>query len=231
MHTSHLAHLWPLVFLLAAAPGVAAQERPQPDAERIRAQNVGLERLVELASSKGFHLVLEPKAKSLRLMYEGAVLREFTVLDAAVGQRRVLFSRQVPPQGWQTEIWQDGSLRPVRKLRRSEMLPPQSSDTSAAPEAIIPPAPDEMFPAPQRYRIRYQDRRTLEVVGQAPSESRGFWTRLPGQFLTGVSNMAGTLWPWDPDAIRLRVVLPLDQAQALYRSLPELTKFVLVESD
>lgn len=231
MHTSHLAHAWPLVFLLAAAPGVAAQAGPQPDAERIRVQTEGLEKLVELASSKEFYLVLEPEAKLLKLMFEGAILREFDVLDAAVGQRRVLFLEQAPPERWQTEIWQDGSLRPARTLRRTEIVPPQRSDTSAVPELIIPPTPEEMFPAPQRYRIQYWDRRTLEIVGQAPSESRRFWTRLPGRFLAGVSSVAGTLWPWDPDAVRLRLVLPLDQAQALYRSLPEHTKFLLVESD
>lgn len=216
--------------LAAATCGLFAAAAPPDDAaaiERLRHENARLKRLADLASGDDFYLMLDPRKRVLQLMYEGVVLNEFPVLDLALGERRVLFVTSDLPEGWEDQIWDDGQLDPPRQVRRKEIIPPKDGEP-ADPVEEIPPTPEEAVPAPDRYWVRYADGRSLEIVGDLADEpSGGLLHRSSSAVRLRLSDLAAALLPSRADALRLRVTLRDDQARALYRALPEQSRFLL----
>jgi hypothetical protein len=213
--------------LLLAAPQLWAQKSQQAEAERLRQEVQRLENLVALASSGWFYYLFVPKDSVLRLMLRGAILREYPVLDASLGRRKVLFVGGGGADAWSESVWERGRLRPARDLDRIEIVPPEDTLAADTMPVAIPPTPEEAIPAPGRFRIRYKEHRALEIVARDTAAHPGLLARAGGSLWAGLRGALAALWPWG-DNVRLRLVLPSDQAGSLYRSVPDSTRFYVV---
>ena len=231
-------HARMLALGLALLPGCSPDSAPDADppasgspsqVERLSAENLQLERRLELTTSGQFYLLLEPREGRLRLMYEAAALKDYTVLEAAVGHRRVVFTDRSLPSDWWTSIWQDSELEPTRRIGRTVIDPP---DGGAADSLVlaIPPTPEEAIPAPDHFLIHYRDGRGLEIVGRDTSHVAT--TARDGTEGSGrrLERLRHALWPWGRLTVRLRLVLPVEEARELYRSLPEGSAFYIVNT-
>lgn len=221
-----------LALLPGCSPDPAAHEDAPPGVplsqiEHQRAENRRLERLLTLAASNQFYLLLEPERGRLRLMYDGADLRDWAVLEAAVGRRRVLFSDRSLPGDWWESVWQDGELEPAREVDRAVIDPPDGGPLDSV-AVVIPPTPEEAIPAPDHFLINYRDGRGLEIVGRDTSQAAT--TTREGTEVSGrrLERLRHALWPWGRLTVRLRLVLPVEEASELYRSLPEGSAFYIV---
>lgn len=191
---------------------------PAAELERSTRRNERLRVLVE-ASDPGDlpYLVLDAEQEALRLMLDAVVLREYPVRLIEIGHPRVLyvFERE-PAADWLGRVWTNGQVDPQPDWQRRELIPPaaETATPQAEPEeqepVVIPPTVDEAYPAPPRYRVRYEGGLTLEITGD-PGAAQGLSERL--------RDVATALLPGG-EALRVRVVIAAEDAAALYRSLP-----------
>ena len=227
-----------LLGALAAPAGAAAGGgEPAADArvefERLARDNELLRKRVELASGKEFYLLLDPSASRLKLMLQGAVLQDYRVQSIEVGAPRVVFVRRTLPEGWRGRIWTAGNLVPVRDRERFELeAPPPSNDPNAEEPTIpIPPTPEEAYPVPHRYHVRFQGGLSLEVRRQGDVEDdAGFWQGLRTSLATWWADLQSALHPGAPDAdsVRVRLTLLPKDADSLYRALPPDTRLLVL---
>jgi hypothetical protein len=236
----------PAAVLLASAVAGAAPGGPGPDValERSRGVYEGqlLERQSELASGQSFYMVLDPEKSSLKIMLQGVVLRDYEVLSSELGTPRVLFRRQLIPADWYGRIWRGAEIDPPKELERMEVLVEGApADSAAAPP--IPPTPEEAFPAPDRFFIRYEGGLALELRSVEPPKPAAADSTEGNGAAALVKNVKrkeeslrtrlGRLWTpriwFGRDTLRVRVTMNLKDVQALYRSLPPDTRlFVLL---
>lgn len=184
-------------------------------------QNSALESLADLAAGPDFYLVLDPHGRHLRLMLGGAELRRYAVLDVRVGRPRVAF---VPRSATMTDgVLRGGALRPARHARRVSITPPTAADVELNVEAEavppLPPTPEEAYPAPWRYLVRFDSGSTLELRGPDAEGARGALTRLASRWSTYWSDLWAAVTSRG-DGTRFQVTLSADDAGALYRALP-----------
>jgi hypothetical protein len=202
---------------LALASGSAwSAADPAAELEQRTRKNARLRALVELSGAGDLpYLVLDPAQNALRLMLDAVVLREYPVQRLEIGHPRVLFVfEREPPADWAGRLFSGGQLDPAPSWGRRELVPPAAESAPAEGEqaepAIIPPTVEEAYPAPPRYRVRYDDGLTLEIVADQAAAGGGL-----GEWLRDV----GTALAPGGETLRLRVVLPAADAAALYRSL------------
>jgi hypothetical protein len=154
-------------------------------------------------------------------MLKGAELRRYPVLALEIADPQVAFVSRGESHDWQGKIWIGGTLVPQREQDRVEIkAPPQGSDVPESAPAI-PPTPEEKYPVPPRYGIRYQGGLFVEIrpEGDDPSHDT-FGHRLSAWW----EDFKEALRPEPSDRIRLRLTLQLEDARAVYRSLPPDTK-------
>ena len=87
----------------------------------------------------------------------------------------------------------------------------------------IPPTPDEAVPTPPRFVIHFTGGLGVEVVA-AGADSTAARASLWGR----IEHRVRRAFPGNWDRYRIRVVMPIAEAGALYRSLPDSTAFVAV---
>ncbi|MFH1679586.1 MAG: hypothetical protein ABIH26_02965 [Candidatus Eisenbacteria bacterium] len=176
----------------------------------------------DLLSGKSFYLVLDPEARSVRLMLKGALLDEYPVEEIRVGAPRILFFSQESQDDWTARIWADGRLDPPRTQKRIEYTPPDSALAldSLQPALPIPPTAEEAYHVPPVYRVRFRGGLTLVVESAPDSTAQGkpsgvevVWSRLAERARAFFDSFSGG---------RGRVLLCMraEDAQRLYRSLP-----------
>ncbi len=188
--------------MLAATAARAAAPAADPGTEQLR-------RLLTLARSGEFHLVLDLPAHELRLVLGGVDLRRFPCEGIAVATPRRLFRAAAPVADWTDRTWTGGAADPEPERERVEMIP-QPGNTQAAD---LPPPP----PPPSTYRIRFADGLDLQVVGaDAPPPAPGLGERLA--LLTGR----------DVPRLRVRLVLSRTDLEELYRCLPPDVAFAVI---
>jgi hypothetical protein len=213
------------VRLLLGAALVTA-DPPAPAAE-LAARVTTLEKLVELANGKAFYLVLDPEASQLTLMLRGAPLARYRVLGLQVGVPRVAFAQRAAPGPWQGIIWPDGRLDPPRELERLALTPPSGGpDAPTAP--VVPPTPEEAYPVPTRYYIRFGGGPAIEIRPREADAEVSRMTRLAAWWRARWRDGVAALAPRPEERVRLRVVLAPEDADALYRSLPPDTSLLVV---
>jgi hypothetical protein len=158
----------------------AAAQNATTKAERQRqvralAQHVDvLEKRAELANGTSFYLLVDPAKKTIKLMLQGAVLREYHFEALEAGTPRIAFRTRDVGGGWLGRIWPQGTLVPARPDDRVEIIPPDAAalaDTTPKP-IVIPPTPEEKYPVPHRYHIRYAGGLSLERCGRRSSTAR-----------------------------------------------------------
>ncbi|UCF18667.1 MAG: hypothetical protein JSU87_12045 [Gemmatimonadota bacterium] len=216
---------------LFVAPQLDGQGAQRAEIARLQAENARLEQELSLASGGEFYLRLDPEQKLLTLMYQGAILRDFPVLESAGGRRRILFVERSLPDGLWDSVWQEGQIDPARQFDRKVIDPPESPSEADSLALIIPPTPEEAIPAPDRFLIRYVDGRALEILGHDPSEGDRIRCPRAHKIRCMAARLGRALWPWGEPAVRLRLILLPEQASALYRSLPEHSAFYITRTD
>ncbi len=229
------------VAILAIAAGVLAPAAAAPgggedariEIERLRRENAILRKHVELADGKEFYLVLDPGSSSLRLMLRGAVLQDYRVQRIEIGSPRVAFVVRELPEGWRGRTWNAGNLVPPRDRERMEVeAPPPTSDPEyEPPPPTIPPTPEELYPVPRRFHVRFAGGLSLEFLrkGEADSAS-GRWQGFLEWAESRFADLRSALDPEAPDAdgVRVRLTLLPRDVDSLYRALPPDTKLLIL---
>jgi hypothetical protein len=225
-----------LVLLLIAAPAGAKDDVPDAKQEvaALVRDNAALEKRVELANGNQFYLLLDPAAGTLKLMLQGAVLRDYSVQGLEVGSPRVAFRSRNLEAGWTGRIWSQGNLDPARDREREHVQIPDSTLVTAdsvAPKLKMPLLPEEIYVVPHRYHVRYEGGLSLEVRPMDLDESASFWKRTRAGIAAWFHDCRAAVAKHPEDVVRVRLILaPLDAA-SLYRALPPDTRlFVLPRS-
>jgi hypothetical protein len=126
-----------------------------------------------------------------------------------------MFVHERPADGWDLRVWSDAHLAPRREVERNVVIAPKTqaneSEVEATEAVVIPPKPEELFPAPDRWRLRFAGGLALEVV--TSSFDAGWAERL--------TDAMAALRLVARDEIRIRLRMTADEAGALYRALPE----------
>jgi len=191
--------------------------------------NEFLKRQLELAAGKEFYLVLDPAAARLTLMLKGATLQHFAVRGLQVGHPRVAWKGSRDPRHVQSAVWSGGELDPPRMIDRLvvEAAPPgKAADEEAAP--VIPPTPEELYPVPSRFHVRFADGLSMEVRPREGDASVGWWPRFRAATAEKWHDAASAIGRGDRDAIRIRLVMDPKDAQSLYRSLPPAVRLLVL---
>lgn len=227
-----------LVAVAAAAPGCQRQAPPaapadaRADAARVQRTNAQLQKQIELAAGKEFYLVLDPKTAGLTLMLKGAPLQRFTVLGLQVGHPRVGWASRRDPRHVQSVIWSGGELDPPRQIDRLVIqgTEPGKEPTESTPPPI-PPTPEEMYPVPSRYHVRFADGLSVEILPREADKSVGRWAQLRAAIFEKWHDMVAALRSSGRDAIRLRITLDPKEAQSFYRSLPPAVRLIVLDGE
>jgi hypothetical protein len=215
-----------------AADGRATAQQPEQadEAEVVRAlavDNANLEALVELAKEPEFYLVLDPQAGTLRLMLRGAELRTFAIEGVQVGLPRIAFIRRHAPGAWRGRIWTGGELDPPREIERVHLaVPPPGAEEE--PEVVIPPTPEEAYPAPLRYHLAFPGGPALEIRPLDTAEDAGLWSRFSSWWVSYWGDLWAAFTTEPDERLRLRLQLSPDEAGALYRSVPPNVSLLVV---
>ena len=230
---SALPGLLALALLAMTGAGRAQTQDPRQQIATQARQTEMLEKRVELASGEEFYFLLDPSAAKLKLMLKGAVLRDYPILGLEVGVPRRVFRPRRLASGWQGRIWKSGSLIPPRDRERVEIEPTPAESTAAATDSLpatyhLPPTPEEAYPVPSRYQIRYAGGLSVEVRPHEADESAGFWTRFTTALHVWWPDFREALRSTPHDVVRLRIVLRPEDAASLYRALPPDTRLLVL---
>ena len=214
----------------AAAPAAAAD--PRAEAARLQRTNAQLQKQIELAAGKEFYLVLDPAASGLTLMLKGAPLQRFTVRGLQVGHPRVAWMSARDPRHVQSVIWSGGELDPPRAIDRLviQSAEPGKEATESTPPPI-PPTPEELYPVPSRYHVRFADGLSVEILPREADASVGRWAHTRAAMAEQWRDIFSALRRSDRDAIRLRITLDPNDAQSFYRSLPPAVRLIVLDGE
>jgi hypothetical protein len=215
--------------LAAAAP--AAPSGPVPSADeltRLSIQNDLLQKQLDLAKAKEFYLLLDPQAKTLTLMYHAALLQQYKVEGLEIGVPRVVYRPRTDVSHWEGRVWDKGALDPARELDRVEMQAPPPTKEGTEIEVQVPQTPEEKYPVPPRYHIRFSGGLSIEVRPPGSDADLGFWARVARGFRSWWSDAKAASSSEPTDTIRLHVVLSKKDAESLYRALPPDTRLLVL---
>jgi hypothetical protein len=215
--------------VLAAATPPATGSAPTPaEAARLALQNDLLQKQLDLAKAKEFYLLLDPQAQTLTLMFRAALLQQYRVDALEVGVPRVVYRTRSDVSRWEGRIWEKGSLDPARELDRVEMQAPPPTAEGTELEVKVPQTPEEKYPVPPRYHIRFAGGLSIEVRPPNSDATRGFWSRIAAGWSTWWSDAKAASGSEPTDTVRLHVVLSKKDAESLYRALPPDTKLLVL---
>jgi hypothetical protein len=215
----------------ACANEEAAHQRSDTAANAGRLQRLNdlLQRQVELAGGKAFYLVLDPGAPDLTLMLSGAELQRYPVIGLQVGTPRVSWFARRDPRPWQNAVWSHGELDPPREIDRLVVqAPPPRKDAAEPDPPPIPPTPEEMYPVPSRYQVRFDEGRSIEVRPLDADSQAGRLARFGAWWTAKWHDVGAAVFHKDRDAVRLRLVLNPKDAASLYRSLPPAVRLIIL---
>ncbi len=223
------------VMMTAACSHAPAEKRDmdrRTEVAQLKRATGLLQRQVELASGKDFYLVLDPATSGLTLMLRGARLQRYAVLGLQVGHPRVAWFGERDPRPVQGVVWPGGELDPPRQLDRLVIQagePGKETGDPATPP--IPPTPEELYPVPSRYHVRFEDGLSVEIRPREADATAGRWTRLRASWSARWRDALAAVRASDRDAVRLRVVLNPKDAESLYRSLPPAVNLIVLAGD
>jgi hypothetical protein len=227
------------VIVAAAAAACAGQDAAPPPrsdlaAKVARQQRLAdlLQRQVALADGKDFYLVLDTAASDLTLMLSGAELQRYQVIGLQVGTPRVSWFARRDPRPWQDTVWSHGALDPPREIDRLVVQAPPPKKDAAEPEPPpIPPTPEEMYPVPSRYQVRFDEGRSIEVRPLDADRQAGRLARFGAWWTAKWHDVIAAVFRSDVDSVRLRIVLNPKDAASLYRSLPPAVRLLILPQD
>jgi len=213
-------------------PAPATASDPRSEAARLQRTNAQLQKQIELAGGKEFYLVLDPTHAGLTLMLKGAPLQRFTVLGLQVGHPRAAWISKRDPRHVQSVIWSGGELDPPRQIDR--LVIQAAEPGKEAPESTpppIPPTPEELYPVPSRYHVRFADGLSVEIMPREADASVGRWEYVRAAMAERCRDIFSALRVADRDAIRLRITLDPQEARSFYRSLPPAVRLIALDGE
>lgn len=221
------------VLLLTAASIAAAAPSPAPaptaaELARLTRQNEILKQQLDLAKAKEFYILVDPQAQTLSLMYRAALLQQYRVEAIEVGIPRILYNSRSESGSWEGRIWEKGALDPARALDRVEFQAPPPTKEGTEPPVQVPPTPEEKYPVPARYHIRFAGGLSIEVRPPGTDAERGFWARLGTSWSAWWADAKAASNPRLSDTVRLHIVMSKKDAESLYRALPPDTKLLVL---
>ena len=230
-----LASALALVAIAAAAP-LAPGKADDPETALLRREIERLRTERDVASGKGFYLLLDAARPSLALRLQGVTLDEYAASGVAWGVPEVLFVDRKPAAGWDAAAFSKGRLEPARERDRLEILaPPLAPAASPGSEAASPSPPpppksaEESYSVPSPYRIVFAERVSLEVRSKGEGgRNRSAFRRLADALSLRLSDLGTALGLGAKERVRLRVTLEAEDAASLYRSLPPDVALVVV---
>lgn len=223
--------LWKLIMAGTLALGIlfpASAQDPRAEAESLARENRLLAKRAELAEGKDFYLLLDPSRGKLLLMLKNAILQDFTVEKLEVGLPTVIFKTRNPDSEWQGEIWSNGELDPPRTLEREVIIAPPPTREGVELQVKVPPTPEEKYPVPARYWIRFDGGLAIEIRTTQADPKVDSWTRLKVGFEHWLADAQMALSGEPTDQVRIRLRLPASQAQSLFRGLPPKVKLLVL---
>ena len=204
------------LLLSSCTPGARSKGEPADQAGTLRAELASvrcrtavLEREIELARGNDFYLVLDPAVPELVLELGGAELKRHKVLKVELGRGRTAWL----PRG--------NTKPPIAGVVRSggELVPPRRP---RAVHTALPPTPEEAWPVPPHYEIRFDDGLSIDIRRNEAEISR--WARFSSWCAWRWNEaMAATFRPGP----RLRLVMDNGDALSLYRALPPGVKLLV----
>jgi hypothetical protein len=222
----------PSVALVAVLAGAATPPAgPTPSADeltRLALRNDLLAKQVDLAKAKEFYLLLDPQAQTLCLMYHAALLQQYRVEGLEVGVPRVVYKPRTDVSRWEGRIWEKGALDPVRELDRVEVQAPPPTKEGTEIEIKVPQTPEEKYPVPARYHIRFAGGLSIEVRPPGTEAESGFWSRLMSGLASWWADAKDASRSTPTDALRLHLVMSKKDAESLYRALPPDTRLLVL---
>lgn len=219
--------------VLAAAVLVVPAWSCAADAPAVASRQAALQVQRDLAASEQFLLVLDQAKPVLSLSLGSVPLQHYAVLAVQKPLRRAFFKRLADAADPAGIAWRGGVQDPPRVRDRKELAYQQAADESADPadpvaegdEAVpppqpeaprIPPTPEEAVPAPASWVLRYEG--GPEVWFQGVDD--GGVPTLPQALEAGRMALLRDAWNGRVPPARMRILMPMADAQALYRSLP-----------
>lgn len=212
---------------LVALGGVGLVRAQEPSAEDLARETAKLELRLEAAKEDGTYLVLHQATDALVVMLQSVTLREIAVLDADVGAPRTLFMTRKGPRDLAGRIWRAGRVDPPLVVHRREIIVEKIDPDPTGQEEIVPPTPQEAYPAPERFRVRFEGGLEMLVLSYRGPEGERASARLGST--DWFRERWETLWPSKASPLRLRLLLDAKDAAELWRSLPQDGVRLLVE--
>jgi hypothetical protein len=222
------------VWVVACAKHEAAPQPSDGPAQvaRLERANNLLQRQIALADGKEFYLVLDPAGPDLTLMLSGAELQRYPVVGLQVGQPRVSWFTRRDTRRWQDIVWSHGELDPPRQIDRLVIQAAPPSKDAAEPEAPpVPPTPEEMYPVPSRYQVRFDEGWSIEVRPLDADQQAGRLARFGAWWSAKWHDVIAAVFGRGRDAVRLRIALNPKDAASLYRSLPPAVRLIILSQD
>ena len=219
-----------VAFAAVTAVRAAASPAPAPapgELARLAIRNDLLQKQVALAKGKEFYLILDTEAQTLTLMFHAALLQQYHVDGLEIGVPRVVYRTRSDASRWEGRVWDKGALDPARELDRVEMQAPPPTKEGIEPEVRVPQTPEEKYPVPPRYHIRFDGGLSIEVRPPGSEATRGFWANLAARLSTWWTDAKAASSSAPEDTVRLHVVLSKKDAESLYRALPPDTKLLV----
>jgi hypothetical protein len=203
------------------------------DAPAVASRPAALQVHLDLAASEQFLLVLDEAKPILSLSLGSVPLQHYAVLAVEKPLRRAFFRRLADAADPAGVAWRGGVQDPPRVRDRKELAYQQATDEPADPadpvaegdETVqapqfeapkIPPTPEEAVPAPASWVLRYEDGPELWIQGVGDDGVPS----LPEALASGRMALLRDAWNGRVPPARLRILMPMADAQALYRSLP-----------
>jgi hypothetical protein len=186
------------------------------------------EKQLELASGTDFYLVLDPVRSKLLFFLNGTVLRDFPFRGVEVGYPRVAFVSRRPDHEWQGRVFGNGQLDPPREMDRFVYDAPPPTKDGVEPPPRIPPTPEEMYPVPPRYHVRFEGGISIEVRAVDKDPELGFFSRLRARLGLWWHDAWAASTGDATDTVRLRLDLDPGMAASLYRALPPGTRLLVL---
>lgn len=205
-------------------PSAVGPAGAEAEAARLARENESLRRQSELAAGDAFYMLLDAGAPRLAIMYRGVLLREFALVSAEAGEPRVGFRRTAIGEAWRDKVWSGGTISPTKDRPRVEIIPPPPGEEIDPAEFKMPPLPEEAYPTPPRFWMRYPGGLTVEYVPAGPARVLGFSARIQLRLLDALAAVAA----WRAGTPRLRIVVPAEDFGTLYRAAPPDSAFLVV---
>lgn len=220
-----------IIAALGRGSFAADAEQGAPSAEeltRLRRQVEVRQAQLQLASDKGFYLVLDPSGGTLRLYLKAAVLHTWPLDGIEIGAPRIAFISRGLPDRWEGRVWRAGNLDPPREIDRFELVAPPPKPDGADTNIPIPPLPEEAYPVPARYRVVFESGLAIEVRPPASGSPAGIFMRILNTIRIWWRDFLRAVSPAPDDRVRIRLVLDRESADSLYRALPPDTDLLIL---